>query len=97
LLEKIGGLRVLVKVAGFVFLNPDPDQVAADVVAFGEPMKGLAGQEFLRDLALELNVCARCLAMGFHLSEARLDGQFSLVRLSGPRGPLQIQSGWIPL
>src|SRR5271165_6313952 len=28
--------------------------------------------------------------MGFLLSKARLDGQFSLARLSVPRGPLQI-------
>jgi len=27
LLEKIGGLGVLVKVAGLALLNPDPDQV----------------------------------------------------------------------
>src|ERR1700733_3729476 len=34
-------------------------------------------------------LCVRCLAMGFHPSKARLDGQFLLVQPSGPRGPLQ--------
>src|SRR3984885_5989919 len=33
-------------------------------------------------------LCVRCLAMGFHPSKARLDGQFLLVQPSGPRGPL---------
>src|SRR5271154_6155047 len=33
-------------------------------------------------------LCARCFAMGFLLSKARLAGQFFLARLSGPRGPL---------
>jgi uncharacterized membrane protein YeaQ/YmgE (transglycosylase-associated protein family) len=35
-------------------------------------------------------LCVRCLAMGFHPSKARLDGQFLLVQPSGPRGPLQL-------
>jgi hypothetical protein len=55
LLEKIGGLGVLVEVAGLVLLNPDPDQVPANVVSFSEPVKRLAGQEFLSDLALEFD------------------------------------------
>jgi len=55
LLEQIGGGRIFVKVAGFVLLNPDPDQVSADVVAFGEPMNRFAGQKLLSDLALELD------------------------------------------
>ena len=33
----------------------------------GEPMQGLAGDEFLRDLALELDAVRACLAMGFFL------------------------------
>jgi hypothetical protein len=30
----------------------------------------------------------RCLAMGFLLSKARLDGQIDIAALSAPRGPL---------
>jgi hypothetical protein len=41
LLEQIGGGRIFIKVTGFVLLHPDPDQVAANVVALGEPMQGL--------------------------------------------------------
>src|SRR5271166_1009100 len=33
-------------------------------------------------------LCARCLAMSFHLSKARPDGQFMNAQPSAPRGPL---------
>jgi hypothetical protein len=56
LLEQIGsGLGVLVEVAGLGLLNPDPDQVPANVGSFGEPVKRLAGRELLSDLALEFD------------------------------------------
>jgi hypothetical protein len=38
-------------------------------------------------------LCVRCLAMGFLLSKARLDGQFQYAPLSAPRGPLQLSLG----
>jgi hypothetical protein len=88
LLKKIRPGRVFVKGAGLILLNPDPDQVSTDVVALGEPTQGLAGQEFPSDLALNSMLCVRRLAIGFHPSKARLDGQFFLVQPSGPRGPL---------
>jgi|HubBroStandDraft_1064217.scaffolds.fasta_scaffold1921350_2 hypothetical protein len=53
LLEQIGG-RIFIRVTGFVLLHPDPDQVAPDVMALGEPMQGLAGKKLLSGLALEL-------------------------------------------
>jgi hypothetical protein len=55
LLKKIRRGRVFVKDAGLVLLNPGPDQVSTDVVVLGGPMQGLAGQEFLSDLALEFD------------------------------------------
>ena len=60
LLKKIRRGRVFVKGAGLVLLDPDPDQVSTDVVALGEPMQGLAGQEFLSDLALEFDAVWTC-------------------------------------
>ena len=78
LLKKIRRGRVFVKDAGLVLLNPDPDQVSADVVALGEPMQGLAAQEFPSDLTLELDAVGACLAMGFLLLKARTRGQFLL-------------------
>src|SRR3984885_13339914 len=42
-------------------------------------------------------LCVRCLAMGFHPSKARLDGQFLLVQPSGPRGPLHEASKIDPI
>jgi hypothetical protein len=53
--EQIGRVRVFVKGAGFVFLNPDPDQIATHVMALGESMQSIAGQEFLSDLTLEFD------------------------------------------
>ena len=44
LLEQIRRGSILIEVAGLVLLNPDPDQVTTDVMALGEPVKGLAGQ-----------------------------------------------------
>ena len=52
-------------------------------------MERLAGQELLRDLALELDAVGSVLRHGFHPSKARLPGQFLSSNLSAPRGPLQ--------
>ena len=64
LLKKIRRGRVFVKGAGLVLLDPISDQVSTDVVALGEPMQGLAGQEFLSDLALEFNSVRAVLSHG---------------------------------
>jgi hypothetical protein len=53
--EQIGSGGILVEVAGLGLLNPDADQVPANVASFGEPVKRLAGQELLSDLALEFD------------------------------------------
>ena len=74
LLEKIGGLGVLVKVAGLALLNPDPDQVPADIVPLGEPVEGLAGQELLSDLAFKLNAVRAVPSHGLPSSKARPHG-----------------------
>ncbi len=87
LLEQIGGGCVLVKVAGFVLLNPDADQVSADVVAFGEPMKGLAGKKLLSDLALELNAVRALLGHGLPSFESPAQGSIlsrPIVQSQGP-------------
>ena len=69
--EKICGGGILIEAAGLVLLNPDPDQVSADVMALGEPVKGLPGQELLSDLALELDAVRALFDHGFHLSKAQ--------------------------
>ena len=43
-------------------------------MSFGEPVKGIAGQELLSDLTLNSMLCVRCLAMGFHPSKAPVQG-----------------------
>ena len=42
LLEQIGGLDVLVEGARVILLNPDADQIAANIVALREPVERLA-------------------------------------------------------
>jgi hypothetical protein len=85
LLEQIGSDRVFVKVAGFVLLHPDPDQIAADVVALGKPMQGLAGQKLLSYLALELDAVRAVLGLPSFESPARWSIlECQTVRLKGP-------------
>jgi hypothetical protein len=52
-LDQIGSTGVVVESAGFVLCDPDPDQIAAQVVPFRQTMQRLASEEFLGDLALE--------------------------------------------
>ena len=91
LLKKIRRGCVFVKDAGLVLLDPNSDQVSTDVVALGEPMKGLAGQEFLSNLALEFDAVRAVL--GPWASILRKPGSmfnscWSTVR---PKGPTQLR------
>jgi hypothetical protein len=45
-------------------VNPDPDQVSAEVVALGEPMNGFADQILFSDLALEFVAVGAVLGHG---------------------------------
>ena len=92
LLEQIGSRGILIEVAGLGPLHPDPDQVSADVMALGEPMKGLAAKKLLSDLALEFD--AVCAVLGHRLSsfESPASRSIHCCRLSRPRGPLQSAS-----
>ena len=58
--------------------HPDADQVARDVVAPGQPVKGLASEIFLSNLSLELNAVGSVLGHGFH--------PLTLTPKSGPGG-----------
>ena len=58
---------IIVECPGLKLLDPDPDQVARDVVASGERVKGFARNEFLGDLSFEFDLWERCLAMAFIL------------------------------
>src|SRR6266536_2875802 len=42
--QHTGGGRVAVERTGLMLGNPNADQIAADVVSFGEPVEGLAGR-----------------------------------------------------
>src|ERR1700722_804656 len=55
-----------------VLVNPDPDQVARDVVTFGETVECLASEEFLGNLPLEVDAVGTVPGHGFHPLKARL-------------------------
>src|SRR5271155_2257281 len=75
------------KVAGLVLLNPDPNQVSADVVALGEPVKGLAGQKLLSDLALKLDAVRAVLGHGLPSFESPARRSILSRQLVRPKGP----------
>src|SRR5271170_7547907 len=92
------------KVAGLVLLNPDPNQVSADVVALGEPVKGLAGQELLSDLALELDAVRAVLRHGLPSFESPARRSILSRPTVRPEGPTPIRGQnctpidkWTPL
>ena len=97
MLEQIGSGHVFVKGAGFVFLNPDPDQIAADVVALGERMQGLAGQEFLSDLVLELDAMRAVLGHGLPSFQSPVRWSILVSPTVLPQGPTPIAASVLTL
>ena len=67
LLKKIGRAGILIKGPSLKLLDPDSDQVARDVVAFGETVECLARNEVQGDLSFDSTLWVRCLAMAFIL------------------------------
>jgi len=55
LLDQISGSGVIIEGAGFELGNLNADQVARDIMKLGKPVKGLAHNEFLRHLPLEID------------------------------------------
>lgn len=74
--------------AGLVFVDPDTDHVASDVVALGQTVERLAGQALLSHLTFEGDTVGSVLRHGFNPSNARYPGQSRSADLSGPTGPL---------
>ena len=73
--------------AGLVLLDPDPDQVAGDVVALRESVQGLAGQELLRDQPLELDAVGSVSCHGFHPPKAQITRSIRSAPTVRPEGP----------
>jgi hypothetical protein len=71
LLKKVGRAGILIKGPSLKLLDPDSDQVARDVVAFGETVDCLARNEVLGDLSFELDAMGAVLGHGFHPLKAR--------------------------
>jgi hypothetical protein len=91
LLKKIRRGCVFVKDAGLVLLDPNSDQVSTDVVALGEPMKGLAGQEFLSNLALEFDAVRAVLGHGLPSFESPARWSILAGPTVRPKGPTPIE------
>jgi len=72
LLKKIRRSGIFIKCPGLKLVNPDPDQVARDVVTFGETVECLASEEFLGNLPLEVDAVGTVPGHGFHPLKARL-------------------------
>src|ERR1700722_18920129 len=84
--EELGRLR-REKGSGLVLLNPDPDQVSTDVVALGEPIQGLAGQELLSHLALEFDAVRAVLGHGLPSFESPARWSILAGPTVRPKGP----------
>jgi hypothetical protein len=70
-MKKIGRAGILIKCFSLELLDPDSNQVARDVVAFGKTMECLAGNEVLGDLSFELDAMGAALGHGSHPLKAR--------------------------
>jgi hypothetical protein len=93
LLEQIDCGRVFIELAGLIFLNPDTDQVPADVVALRQTVQRLAGKKLLRDLTLELEAVGAVPGFGlssFENPAARSIAKLDLVRPEGPTPSLGV-------
>jgi hypothetical protein len=62
---------ILIKGPSLKLLDPDSDQVARDVVAFGETVECLARNEVQGNLSFELDAMDAVLGHGFHPLKAR--------------------------
>src|SRR3984885_3249017 len=91
LLKKIGRAGILIKGPSLKLLDPDSDQVARDVVAFGETVECLARNEVQGDLSFELDAMDAGLGHGFHPLKARQ--RRSIPNLQGVHrhGPIPIR------
>lgn len=87
--QDIGGRRVIVERADLVLGDPDLDQVTAESVPAGKPVRELAGKVFLDNLTLEFDRAGSMLCHGLSPRKPGPDIRFSEPNLSTPRGALQ--------
>ena len=72
-LDQVGRLRLVIEGTLLILAHPDADQIARQVMPLRQAMQRLAGDEFLRDLALELDAVTAMLGHG--LSSLRKPGR----------------------
>lgn len=91
LLNEIHGFGVIVIGARLVLLDPDPDQLSADVVTLAQRMQRRTGAVFLDDPALERGAVAAVLSRHRLLySESPQQGENQATSVSNPRGALHM-------
>src|SRR6185312_10443460 len=67
-LDQLGGSIVVIVRTGLEPSHPQPDQVARNIMALRQAVKGLTGDELLcATWRLKSILCERCLAMAFIL------------------------------
>jgi len=84
------GLGVFVQGAGFIFLNPDADQLPGEIVSFGQPVKRLPATNSRATCRLNSMLCERCcLAMASIFRKPSTACQSDYFNLSSSRGAFQ--------
>lgn len=88
LAQELGRRHVLVESARLRLLDPDPDQVARQVMASAERVKRFPGVVVGNDLTLEVDAVAAVSGHELSSSECPAPVNRMLLNLSSPRGAL---------
>ena len=86
--QQLGRRHVLVERTGLRLLDPDPDQVARQVMASAERVQRLPGVVLGNDLTLEVDAVAAVSGHGPSSSESPPPVNRAPLNLSNPRGAL---------
>ena len=87
MLDEVGRSGIFVEGARLVPLNPDPDQIARNVVALRQTVQCLASKELLCDLTLKFDAMGSVLCHGLSSLESpacRSIAKPTLVHRKGP-------------
>jgi hypothetical protein len=90
LAQELGRRHVLIERTGLRLVDPDPDQVARQVMASAERVQRLPGMVFGDDLALEVDAVAAVSGHGPSSSESPPPVNRQPLDLSSSRGALHI-------
>lgn len=86
-LEEIGRRDILVERTRLILLDPDPDQIAGNIVALRQAVQRLAAKILLADLLLEFDAVGSVSCDGPSSSESPAARSITESRLVRPEGP----------